>query len=159
MGYQKILAAIDRPPRLGGVYEKAVEMAERMGASLLLSHCLPIEDIDTYSYSDLYGANLINFSQVIHKQLEVRTEETRDWLQALKQQAQTRGITTAWELKLGNAGSTICKQAEHWGADLIVLGRRGHSGLSELLMGSVSSYVLHHAPCSVLVVQGQPVQS
>ncbi|MEO0350033.1 MAG: universal stress protein, partial [Cyanobacteria bacterium P01_A01_bin.15] len=46
-----------------------------------------------------------------------------------------------------------------WNADLIMMGRRGRSGFSELLLGSVSNYVMHHAPCSVLTVQGvlQPV--
>lgn len=34
------------------------------------------------------------------------------------------------------------------------MGRRGHKGLSEILLGSVSNYVVHHAPCSVLVLQG-----
>ncbi|WP_442949349.1 universal stress protein [Nostoc sp.] len=42
-----------------------------------------------------------------------------------------------------------------WGADLIVLGRRGLKGFAELLAGSVSNHVVHHSPCSVLVVQGQ----
>ncbi|NEO65320.1 MAG: universal stress protein, partial [Moorea sp. SIO4G2] len=37
---------------------------------------------------------------------------------------------------------------------LIVLGRRGLGGLKEMVLGSVSNYVVHHAPCSVLVVQG-----
>lgn len=47
----------------------------------------------------------------------------------------------------------ICELARNWNADLIILGRRGRTGLSELLLGSVSNYVLHHAPCSVLTVQ------
>jgi hypothetical protein len=50
-------------------------------------------------------------------------------------------------------GPTICKLAHDWPADLIVLGNRGRSGMAELLLGSVSNYVLHHAACSVLVVK------
>ncbi|CCQ49032.1 hypothetical protein CWATWH8502_2292 [Crocosphaera watsonii WH 8502] len=37
--------------------------------------------------------------------------------------------------------------------DVIVMGHRGISGLQEFFLGSVSNYVLHHAPCSVLIVQ------
>jgi nucleotide-binding universal stress UspA family protein len=58
------------------------------------------------------------------------------------------------DCQLGEAGSLICKAAQNWGTDLIVIGRRGHRWLSEILLGSVSNYVVHHALCSVLVVQG-----
>ncbi|MFM7578374.1 MAG: universal stress protein, partial [Microcystaceae cyanobacterium] len=36
--------------------------------------------------------------------------------------------------------------------DVIVVGHRGRWGLSEILLGSVSNYVFHHAHCPVLVV-------
>jgi nucleotide-binding universal stress UspA family protein len=46
----------------------------------------------------------------------------------------------------------IAKEAEKISADLIVMGRRGKTGLKRLLMGSVTKRVIGHAPCSVLVV-------
>ncbi|MGC1393382.1 MAG: universal stress protein [Coleofasciculaceae cyanobacterium] len=36
---------------------------------------------------------------------------------------------------------------------MVVVGRRGRTGLAEAFLGSVSNYVVHHAPCSVLVIQ------
>ncbi|HEY6572324.1 MAG TPA: universal stress protein [Candidatus Eisenbacteria bacterium] len=39
-------------------------------------------------------------------------------------------------------------------ADLVVVGSHGRSGLTKLLLGSVATHVVTHAPCSVLVVKG-----
>jgi len=46
----------------------------------------------------------------------------------------------------------IAREAEKVGADLIIMGRRGRTGLKRLLMGSVTKRVIGHAPCNVLVV-------
>lgn len=51
----------------------------------------------------------------------------------------------------GPAGQAICDAAEIEGADVIVLGSRGHGGLRRAVLGSVSDHVIRHAPCSVLV--------
>lgn len=53
----------------------------------------------------------------------------------------------------GHPGSRIVQVAECEGADLIVIGSRGLSALKALLLGSVSNYVVHNAPCSVLLVR------
>jgi nucleotide-binding universal stress UspA family protein len=50
------------------------------------------------------------------------------------------------------AATAIVETAEERRADLVVLGTRGRSGLSQLLLGSVATKVVRHAPCSVLVV-------
>lgn len=51
------------------------------------------------------------------------------------------------------AREAIVEEAEHWGADLIVMGSRGLGAWNRLLLGSVSSAVLHHAKCSVEIVR------
>jgi nucleotide-binding universal stress UspA family protein len=50
----------------------------------------------------------------------------------------------------GPAASVIVEAAK--GADLLVLGTRGHGGFSGLLLGSVSQQVSHHAPCPLVLV-------
>lgn len=74
-------------------------------------------------------------------------------LRSLTESAIAAGVKTDFAQTSGSPGQAICNLDRTWGADLIVVGRWGRSGLNELLFGSVSNYVLHHAPCSVLVVE------
>ena len=59
------------------------------------------------------------------------------------------------EVLRGAATSTIVEIAEEWNADLIVVGSRGYGFWSRTLLGSVSNAVVHHAPCSVLIVRAE----
>lgn len=53
----------------------------------------------------------------------------------------------------GSPREIIVDEANNWGADLIVMGSRGLSTWSRILLGSVSNAVVHHAKCSVEIVR------
>jgi nucleotide-binding universal stress UspA family protein len=53
----------------------------------------------------------------------------------------------------GRAGPVLVAAAG--GADLLVVGCRGHGGLAEALLGSVGQYCVHHAPCPVVIMRGK----
>jgi nucleotide-binding universal stress UspA family protein len=57
------------------------------------------------------------------------------------------------EVIQGPPRQVIVEEAENWGADLIVMGSRGLGAWNRLLLGSVSSAVVHHAKCSVEIVR------
>ena len=57
------------------------------------------------------------------------------------------------ELVPGPPGQAIVEKAERWGADLILMGSRGLGAWNRLLLGSVSTAVVHHAKCSVEIVR------
>lgn len=57
------------------------------------------------------------------------------------------------EVVTGSPARMIVAEAEKWGADLIVVGSHGYGFWSRVMLGSVSNAVVHHAPCSVLVVR------
>jgi nucleotide-binding universal stress UspA family protein len=53
----------------------------------------------------------------------------------------------------GRAASAIVEEAKEFGADLVVVGHRGHGTIETMLLGSVSAEVVDHAPCPVLVAR------
>ena len=53
----------------------------------------------------------------------------------------------------GSPAHSIVAFASDWGADLVILGSHGRTGLARLLLGSVARNVLHHAGSSVLIVR------
>ena len=57
------------------------------------------------------------------------------------------------QVLVGSPKRVIVETAREWGADLIVVGSHGYGFWSRAMLGSVSNSVMHHAPCSVLVVQ------
>lgn len=89
------------------------------------------------------------------EQWEELKEQSLSMLRSYTDEATAAGVKAEFSQNLGSLGRTICELAHTWGADLIVTGRRGHSLLQEALLGSVSNYVMHHAPCSVLTVHHQ----
>lgn len=53
----------------------------------------------------------------------------------------------------GPVRQVIVEEADRWGADLIIMGSRGLGAWNRLLLGSVSSAIVHHAKCSVEIVR------
>lgn len=62
------------------------------------------------------------------------------------------GVKVATREIWGQTAAEICRLAGEERAGMIVIGSRGRSVFTELLLGSTSSQVLHHAPCPVTVV-------
>lgn len=156
---QRILVALDQDNTQTSVFQKAQELAQTLKSQLMLCHCLttlPAESatmMDTASigvYSAPYTHQLVERSQEL---MAEKRQKTLNWLRGLHDQLTELGLTVEFDARAGESGRYICDLASSWQADLVIMGRRGRSGLTEILMGSVSNYVLHHAPCSVLVVQ------
>ncbi|HEY9693486.1 MAG TPA: universal stress protein [Oculatellaceae cyanobacterium] len=158
MSFHQILVAIDQSNLCEAVFSQALNLAELNKAKLMLLHCVNSEMIGESSitmplemglYSPIVNTNYENQNIIMQQRLL----ETQAMLRRYCETATSRGVTTEFDYKIGDAGQYLCQVARAWGADLIVLGRRGHKGLTEVLLGSVSNYVLHNAHCSVLVVQ------
>jgi len=63
------------------------------------------------------------------------------------------GLALESRVRRGDPSHEIVEEAKSWGADLIVVGSHGRTGMQRLLLGSVAEQVVRHAPCSVEVVR------
>jgi nucleotide-binding universal stress UspA family protein len=160
--FHKILVAMDSSDIGQQVFDHALDLAKVMNSRLMLLHVLSPEEesspkvagfsnLEFYPelYPEVREEVLLNY----RKQWSAFESMCLDLLRSRTAEANTAGVTAEFTQNPGSPGKTICQIAKDWEADLIVMGRRGRSGISELFLGSVSNYVLHHAPCSVLTVQ------
>lgn len=159
MTFQRILVALDQSSQTPDIFATALDMAHTQGGKLLLFHCLgaesevvtgPFIGIGTIGDVELYG----NLHRLQQEKLRQDVERVHSWLQSYAQQAVEAGIAAEADCRVGEAGRWICDAALNWKADLVIVGRRGREGLAEVLLGSISKFVVHHAPCAVLIVQG-----
>ncbi|GAP94478.1 universal stress protein [Leptolyngbya sp. NIES-2104] len=156
--FQRILVALDRAETNQSVFEKAIELAKTNQAKVMLLHAIsPIDEgISTPMYPMVDSLYPIQHEAFMRSSAQLFSQaETAglDMLRAKDARALTSGVCCEFTQHVGDPGDIICTIAKTWNADLVVMGRRGRSGLSEFLLGSVSNYVMHHAPCSVLIVQ------
>ena len=160
--FHKILVAIDQSDLADHVVEIAIAQAKTTGGNLLLLHIIHMQEkgfpqsqgLISGNYNpaafdaeaEFYGQQWKTYEQMGLKLLQASSER------AIAAGVGAESMQTTGD-PVGNPGETICAIAQDWEADLIVIGHRGLSGVKELIQGSVSNYVFHHAPCSVLSVQ------
>jgi nucleotide-binding universal stress UspA family protein len=157
---QTILIATGDSLESKNIFENGLLLAEKLGAKIAILHVLnPVPtSLELVSNSSLVGispiANDLNVQQSQTEWPEYERSGT-ERLQLYAQQAQARQVSAEIFQNFGESGRVICDVAKDIAADLIVIGSHQKSRLSEMLMGSTSSYVLHHAPCSVIVIREQ----
>jgi nucleotide-binding universal stress UspA family protein len=137
----KILLAYDGSSDARHALEHAVSLAAQNGGS-----------VRVVSVVGLHATAGLAAGQIRASEAEERAQE----LQEARELLEARGIRVETVEPTGDPGSAIVDQARACDADLIVMGTRGRSTLGRVLLGSVSTRVLHQAPCDVLVVRGDP---
>lgn len=136
-----VLAATDlSTPSLPAITSAAAE-ARRRGAQLEVVHAVGFFDVEA-RYLIALGTPTITPPLV----LEVAGRELSDCVARLHVRARCRVLERP-------AAAAIVERAESIGAELVVVGARGKTGLSLLPIGSVAEKVVRTAPCSVLVAR------
>ncbi|MFU2203508.1 universal stress protein [Streptococcus hyovaginalis] len=140
--YEKILVAIDGSAESELAFEKAVNVAKRNDAALLLTHV-----IDTRALQ-----SVATFDATVYEKLE---REAHDVLNELKEKARAAGLEKVTQIvEFGNPKSLLAIDIpDREGADLIMLGATGLNAFERLLVGSSSEYILRNAKIDILVVR------
>jgi len=141
-GYNNILVAVDFSEHSDRALEKALELARESGVEVNLIHVVdyfPMID-SAFDGAPTFGIDitdeLVESSTKRLTELGTKYQLTADQL----------------SVEVGSVRNEIVDKAEKIGADLIVIGSHGWRGI-DLLLGSTTDGVLHHAKCDVLVVR------
>lgn len=158
--YQKILIALDMSEMAKTVFEQGLDLAtQEPNSQLLLLHILSGEEENSPlpippDLKEMYPAAGNDLTlETWQEQWQAFETSGITMLESYQKKAIEKDIKTDYKQIYGNPASRICRIANEWHADVIIIGHRGRSGLEEFFLGSVSNYVLHHAHCSVLIVQ------
>ncbi|KAF1305773.1 universal stress protein [Enterococcus saccharolyticus] len=140
--YQRIMVAIDGSKESELAFKKAVSVAHRNQASLLLVHVIDTRAFQTVS----------SFDTVLAEQA---TDMAKQSLEEYSKTAKEQGVVSVeTTIEYGSPKVLIAKQIpEDKKVDLIMLGATGLNAVERLFIGSVSEYVIRHASCDVLIVR------
>lgn len=136
--YKNIIMAYDGSKFSNKALQEAISIAKSSGGSLLI---LSVVDITDEFESEAPGLT------------DKMTEKLLKSAQKALGKAVAAKVKAKVEVHVGDAYEMIVDIAKKKKADVIVMGSHGRTGLTRLLMGSVTSRVIGHAPCSVLVVK------
>lgn len=139
MLFKNILVPIDGSDQALHSAEIAMNLAAQNGGKIHLIHIIRPSD---YSFT---GIDILDLVQKSAAEIITQAENS------LKNMAAQENVTLTTEIAMGNPASVIVKRSK--GFDSIVIASRGLTGLSEILLGSVSNVVSHHAHCPVLLIR------
>jgi nucleotide-binding universal stress UspA family protein len=142
-----IVLATDGSPSAAEATLKAVELAQLLEAPLL---AVAVEHVAIPSYG-YYG-----YAQVLAEAREIERVHVDETLAHTRAVASEAGVDCDTMHGTGPVVDAICDTARQQHAQLIVIGAHGWGPIRRAIHGSVSTGVLHEAPCPVLVVRGGP---
>ena len=155
--FKKILVAIDGSDNAKKAANVAVGLAGKLGADLTVLHAIsPPTSYYGTTYAAVPGATPPPISQKeIDSYYAYARKVASDIVSDPVNRAKKLGINVKVEAPEGvfSVVETIINHADKNNTDLIVVGTRGLGGFKKLVLGSVSSGVVSHANCPVLVVR------
>lgn len=140
--YNRILVAIDGSKEAELAFKKAVQVAVRNKASLLIANIIDTKAFQSISTFDGSMADKASL-------------QARNTLEEYVRYAKNHRVEdVSYVIEYGSPKVLISKQIpEEHNVHLIMLGATGLSAVERIFIGSVSEYVIRHAACDVLIVR------
>jgi nucleotide-binding universal stress UspA family protein len=139
---RRIVVGVDGSPSSKAALAWAVRQAALTGAT--------VEAIIAWEYPATYGYTMPAAPEINYDYGQVAAKVIADAIaEVCGQGEQVKIISRAAE---GNAAQVLLDASA--GAELLVVGSRGHGGFFEALLGSVGQHCVHHATCPVVVIRG-----
>ncbi|TLX81922.1 MAG: universal stress protein [Thaumarchaeota archaeon] len=137
--FPNILVAVDGSESASKAFRRAVYLAQKCNSKLDLVHVVQCE----------VGGDSANTFEII-EQLKDRAKKM---LEEYRIEAAKNNVPIQITIMQGDPAKVIIELGKAKSYDLIIMGTRGRSSFQELLIGSVSQKVMHHASCPVMVVR------
>ncbi len=137
--FARILVAVDGSESAKKAFEKSIYLAQKCNRKLDLVHVVTCE--------------LGGDSTIIYDLLDEAKIKAKKMLKEYKIEASKNNIPLEITITQGDAAKIIIEFSKKNKYDLIIMGTRGRNAFEELLLGSVSLKVMHHAICPVMVVR------
>lgn len=146
--YQRILVPIDGSAPSEQGMQEAIKLAAGLGGTLRLLYILDLHLL----YMDAFGMGMLPDCVSL---LQAGGE---DILTRAKLLADARGVhveTRLCECRAATVADMIVDEAEHWQAELIVMGTHGRRGMRHMVMGSDAEGVVRRSKVPVLLVRAR----
>ena len=137
--FSRVLVAIDGSESAKKAFAKAIFLSVKCNFKLVVVHVVQCE---------LGGDSATTFEII-----DELKRKAREILDECKNEAVKNKLQIKTIIKIGDPAKIITAIANSKNYDLIILGNRGMSAFKELLLGSVSLKVTHHARCPVMIVR------
>jgi nucleotide-binding universal stress UspA family protein len=139
---RQIVVGVDGSENSRRALEWAGEQARRQSAELVVVHAW---NVPAYAY----GTSMVPFTPTMYERLH-HGVDARKMVESMVADAALAGVQVDVRVTSDGAGRALVEAGRD--ASMIVVGSRGRSGLSELVLGSTARYVSRHASVPVVVI-------
>jgi nucleotide-binding universal stress UspA family protein len=147
----KILCPTDYSATSDNAVRYAVEFARKVGAHIRFIHILsPVVAKVPAATPEVAADSSASF--------EDDDDAIPESFSRVLMAASKNGLSADIRVLKGDASRVIAEQASKWGADLIIMGSHGRSGLQRLVMGSVAEEVFRSSDIPVLLVKNSAAE-